>query len=64
MKSLEAIKELRRLGFTERRGKGTHLIMTNGTEMIVLSHPTELSLGMAGKVRSLINRLSRVSKNN
>lgn len=57
MNSKTAIKELKKVGFSELRfGKGPHLIMQRNKERIVLSKGNELSLGMAGKVRSILNK--------
>jgi predicted RNA binding protein YcfA (HicA-like mRNA interferase family) len=60
MNSKTAIKELVRIGFVElRKGKGDHVIFQRAHERIVLSKGRELSLGMAGKVRSILNRESK-----
>jgi len=60
MNSKTAIKELLRIGFIEiRKGKGSHVILQKDKERIVLSKGNELSLGMAGKVRSILNRANK-----
>lgn len=58
MKSADAIRELVAAGFRiTRRGKGSHLILDRGHERIVIrAGGRELSSGMAGKVRSAVNR--------
>lgn len=57
MKVKEAIKKLKAVGFEIlRQGKGDHIILQKQTERIVLSGgQVEMSLGMAGKVRSILN---------
>lgn len=57
MKSADAIRMLQDVGFEiKRRGRGSHLILEKDFQRIVLSHPSELSPGIAGKVRSMVNR--------
>lgn len=58
MKSAQAIRELKAAGFSEiRNGRGSHLILQNGAHRIVISKGTEeLSIGMAGKVRSALRK--------
>jgi predicted RNA binding protein YcfA (HicA-like mRNA interferase family) len=55
MKSADAIRQLKTIGWTiKRQGRGSHIILIKGEDMLVLSHPSELSEGMAGKVRSFL----------
>jgi predicted RNA binding protein YcfA (HicA-like mRNA interferase family) len=56
MNSRDAIKQLEAVGFEiKRRGRGSHLILERGDSRIVVSHPSQLSQFMAGKVRAAIH---------
>jgi predicted RNA binding protein YcfA (HicA-like mRNA interferase family) len=58
MTSREAIRLLEKAGFVSRRGKGDHVVLTNGTYSIVIPNgKQEVSTGMQGKVRSMLRKV-------
>lgn len=58
----EAVRDLLQIGYTMRKGKGSHAVLRKGAKTIVLSMAaTELSPGMAGKVRSHLAKAKRDS---
>lgn len=58
MKSSDAIRDLIAYGWTVvRTGKGSHVILErDGQRIVVSAGGNELSLGMAGKVRSALRK--------
>ncbi|VEI13260.1 YcfA-like protein [Trueperella bialowiezensis] len=59
MKRRDAIKLLKKAGFTSRQGKGDHEIWRNGSVTVTITQSRELSPKVT---RDLLNAIERSSK--